>query len=141
MPKSTGDTAVSTESSIQSLEQLHRALLVELAGIGLVLRGSITRRFTRCGNPTCRCKADAPMLHGPYYHWTRKVAGKTVTATLTHEQATRCAEWIGNMRRLDQIVEKLQEVGLRATTSLRSSSTSRSPRRSARRRHENENLP
>ena len=29
------------------------------------------------------------MLHGPYYKWTRKVAGKTVNATLTPEQAAR----------------------------------------------------
>lgn len=31
------------------------------------------------GTPGCRCKADPPQLHGPYWQWTRKVAGKTVT--------------------------------------------------------------
>lgn len=121
MLKSTKNCTDSIDSSLQRLEQHHRALLAELADVGLVLRGSIARRLTRCGNPTCRCKADPPMLHGPYYKWTRKVAGKTVNATLTPEQAARCMEWSRNMRKLDRIVRKLQDIGLRAATLLYSS--------------------
>jgi len=51
--------------------------------------------------------------------WTRKVAGKTVTAMLSPEQATRCQEWSRNMRKLDRIVQQLQDIGLRAATLLR----------------------
>lgn len=109
----------SIDSSLQRLEQRHRALLAELADIGLVLRGSIAQRLNRCGNPTCRCKADPPMLHGPYFKWTRKVAGKTVNATLSPEQAARCQDWNRNMRKLDRIVRQLQAIGLRAATLLR----------------------
>ena len=112
------DFTVSIESSILELEQRHRALLAELADIGLVLRGSIALRFCHCGNPTCRCKADPPVLHGPYYKWTRKVAGKTVNATLTPEQAAQLIAWNQNMRKLDQIVDQLQDLGLRAATLL-----------------------
>jgi hypothetical protein len=108
----------SIESSLQELEQRHRALLAELADIGLVLRGSIALRLCHCGNPTCRCKADPPVLHGPYYKWTRKVAGKTVNATLTPEQAAQFKDWNQNMRKLDQIVDQLQDLGLRAATLL-----------------------
>lgn len=61
------------------------------------------------------------MLHGPYYIWTRKVAGKTVTATLSPEQAARCKDWNRNMRNLDRIVRQLQAIGLRAATLLRRS--------------------
>lgn len=102
------------DSSLQQLEQRHRALLGEIADIGLVLRGSIAQRLTRCGNPTCRCKADPPMLHGPYYQWTRKVAAKTVTVTLTPEQAARCKEWSRNMRKFDRLLTQIQDIGLRA---------------------------
>lgn len=104
----------SFESSLHHLDQRHRVLLAELEDIGLVLRGSIELRLNRCGNPTCRCKADPPMLHGPYYKWTRKVAGKTVNATLTPEQAARFKDWVQNMRNLDQIVRQLQDIGLEA---------------------------
>ncbi len=61
------------------------------------------------------------MLHGPYYKWTRKVAGKTVNATLSPEHAAQCQEWNHNMRKLDRIVRQLQAIGLRAVTLLRSS--------------------
>ena len=53
------------------------------------LPGTLARRYMRCGKDNCRCKADPPVLHGPYLHWTRTVAGKTVTRTLTAEQARR----------------------------------------------------
>lgn len=110
---------VSVDSSLQRLEVRHRALLAELANLGLVLRGSIAKRLTRCGNPACRCKADPPTLHGPYYIWTRKLAGKTVTAQLKPEHAALCKNWNRNMRKLDRTVRQLQAIGLRAATLLR----------------------
>jgi len=109
----------SVDSSLRRLEDRHRTLLAELGDIGLVLRGSIARRLTRCGNPACRCKADPPMLHGPYYIWTRKVAGKTVTAQLKPEYAALYKNWSRNMRKLDRTVRQLQAIGLRAGTLLR----------------------
>ena len=109
----------SVDSSLRRLEDRHRASLAAVATIGLVLRGSIARRLTRCGNPACRCHADPPMLHGPYYIWTRKVAGKTVTAQLRPEYAALCKDWNRNMRKLDRTVRQLQAIGLRAATLLR----------------------
>jgi len=113
------ERSASIDPALRRLEDRHRALLAELADIGLVLRGSIARRRTTCGNPACRCKDDPPMLHGPYYIWTRKVAGKTVTAQLKPEQAVLCLAWNRNMRKLDRTVRQLQAVGLRAATLLR----------------------
>ncbi len=107
------------DASLRRLEDRHRAELAELATLGLVLRGSIARRLTHCGNPGCRCHADPPMLHGPYYIWTRKVAGTTVTAQLKPEDAALCQAWNRNMRKLDRTVRQLQALGLRAATVLR----------------------
>jgi len=104
---------------LERLAIRHRALLSELADLGLVLRGSIARRMTRCGNPTCGCKASPPRLHGPYYLWTRKVAGKTVTAQLPPEQAEFCLDWNRNMHKLDRIVRELQAIGLKAAAAVR----------------------
>ncbi|MBI3680679.1 MAG: hypothetical protein HY235_09810, partial [Acidobacteria bacterium] len=44
----TRNRTVSIDASLQRLEHRHRALLAELADIGLVLRGSIAPRLTRC---------------------------------------------------------------------------------------------
>jgi hypothetical protein len=119
MSLSTKEPKHSADASLERLEERHRALVAELSGIGLVLRGSIAQRMNRCGNPTCRCKADPPQLHGPYHVWTRKVAAKTVTAVLSPEHAARCKEWSRNMRKLDRIVRELQVIGLRAAELLR----------------------
>jgi len=78
------------------------------------LPGSLGRRYMRCGKTTCRCKADPPVLHGPYLHWTRTVAGKTVTRTLTDEQAQRYQPWFDNARRLRQLLTELEARSLRA---------------------------
>ena len=100
------------------LQARHRALLRQSTDLGLVLRGTIGKRFMPCGKPACRCKADPPILHGPYYLWTRKVAGKTVTVHLTAEQAARCQRWTRNMRTLDRRLRVLQAVGLRAAAAV-----------------------
>jgi len=119
MSLSTQKRNASVNARLQRLEQRHRALLAELTDLGLVLRGTIAPRLMRCGNPTCRCRASPPQLHGPYYVWTRKVAAKTVTAMLPPDQAALCQDWSRNMRKLDRIVRELQALGLRAATLLR----------------------
>ncbi len=78
------------------------------------LPGTLARRYMRCGKTTCRCKADPPLLHGPYLHWTRTVAGKTVTRTLTEEQAQRYQPWFDNARRLRELLTELETRSLRA---------------------------
>jgi len=115
-------TPVSFDATLDRLEQRHRALMHQLADTGIVLRGSIAARRTRCGQPNCRCKANPPTRHGPYYFWTRKVAGKTVNVVLSPAHAARCQPWSRNMRRADQILSRLQALGLRAAHALRRSS-------------------
>ena len=68
----------------------------------------------RCGKDNCRCKADPPILHGPYLHWTRTVAGKTVTRTLTEDQAARYQAWFDNARRLRNIASDVEARSLDA---------------------------
>jgi hypothetical protein len=83
-------------------------LATELAGIDYALPGSLARRYMRCGKAGCRCKSDPPLLHGPYLHWTRTVAGKTVTRTLTDEQASHYQPWFDNARRLRELIADLE---------------------------------
>jgi hypothetical protein len=75
-------------------------ITAEITALGLPLPGSLVTRATGCGNPGCRCHADPPQLHGPYLSWTRKVANKTVTRTLTPAQAHRLQPLLENSRRL-----------------------------------------
>ncbi|MBV1893709.1 MAG: hypothetical protein KUG57_06640 [Ilumatobacteraceae bacterium] len=60
-----------------------------IADIGYVMPGTLTQRHTRCGTPTCRCHADPPQLHGPYWQWTSKVNGKAVTRRQAKHKPTQ----------------------------------------------------
>jgi len=91
------------------------ALKKEILALGYVRPGSLVRRFMPCGKPGCRCMAKAPVLHGPYYQWTWKVAGKTKTVRLSEEQARVCADWIGNHKKLRTLVRKMEQLSLKET--------------------------
>jgi hypothetical protein len=53
-------------------------------------------------------------LHGPYWHWTRKVAAKTVGRYLREDQAGDYHIWIDNDRRLRELVARLEALGVAA---------------------------
>lgn len=96
-------------------EERYVALKHAVADIGYVRRGSITRRFMPCGKERCCCQASPPELHGPYYQWTRKVRGKTVTVRLTKEEAQFLEGWIANARQLDKIIAAMDAISMRLT--------------------------
>ena len=91
-----------------------RALAQAMADIDGVLPGSVVVRRTRCGKRNCACKADPPVLHGPYIQWTRTEHGKTVTRLLTEQQLTRYQPWFDNARRLKDLVAKLEIASVHA---------------------------
>lgn len=99
-------------------QRRYEALKQDLRGLGFVRPGSLVRRFMPCGRPGCRCLADPPRLHGPYYQWTHKVRGKTVTMRLTEAQARLCKVWLRNHRRLRALVRRMEAVSLRETNRL-----------------------
>jgi len=91
-----------------------RRLAAELATIGPVLPGTVLRRETRCGRANCRCHADPPQLHGPYWWWTRSVGGKTVTRMLSDEIYEDYRVYFEDQRRARALLTALEGLGLTA---------------------------
>jgi hypothetical protein len=92
-----------------------RRIATELARIARsaeVLPGSLAERHTSCGRAGCACQADPPRRHGPYWHWTRKVANKTVGKYLSKDQAEEYRRWIDNDRRLRELIARLEAIGI-----------------------------
>lgn len=89
-----------------------REITDEITALGPTLPGSLVTRTSRCGNRGCRCRADPPVLHGPYPVWTRSVGGKTITRSLTRDQADRYRPWFDNARRLRELADELTQLGL-----------------------------
>ena len=46
-------------------ERRYQELAEQLAGIGLISQASVTRPFTYCASPGCRCHGDPPQPHSP----------------------------------------------------------------------------
>lgn len=103
------------EPTLGEYEQRYRQLLGEITHIGFIRTGSVASRFNYCGKPNCRCHADPPQPHGPYWQWTAKVDGKTVNRRLTNREAELYQEWIGNDRKLRALIDELREVAETAT--------------------------
>ena len=111
-----------------SADQRRAAILAELAALGPVLPGSIIERTTRCQTASCRCRADPPVLHGPYPTWTHRADGRQVTRTLTAEEAQQLRPLIEADRRLHQLVRELEALTIAAIPPSGSAARQRRPR-------------
>jgi hypothetical protein len=107
--------ARSTAQRLATYRSRYRELAAQLADVGYIAAGSITRRRTRCGTPNCHCHADPPQMHGPYWQWTAKIAGKTVTRRLNQTEAELYHGWIANDRQLRAIITQMRQVAAKAT--------------------------
>ena len=105
-------------SRLERLERSYRALAAELAAelatVGFLSPGSVVSRYTSCGKPGCRCQADPPQRHGPYYQWSRAVAGKTVSRRLTQTEAELYQGWIANRRRIEHLIAQMEQISTTA---------------------------
>lgn len=81
----------------------HR-LQQQVAALGWACPGSVQRRI----------KLGVRPLRHPVYQWTRKVRGKTVTASLTAQQYQRLKTAIANQRRLTRLLLAMQKLALAA---------------------------
>src|ERR1035438_6539679 len=141
-----------TTERLADYEQRYHELAAQIATIGLIHSGSLTRRYTHCATPGCtchadpppapppkppppalpppgtpprrythcatpgcKCHADPPQPDGPYYQWTAKINGKTVTRRLNETEADLYQEWIDNDRQLRALIQQMREVAAKAT--------------------------
>lgn len=89
-----------------------RQILSEIARLDFCLPGSLVERTTRCGKASCGCQNDPDRRHGPYPSWIRKVGAKTVTHTLSSDQAERLRPWFENARRLRELTSELEALSV-----------------------------
>lgn len=120
--------ARSTTDRLAAHQARYRALAERIAEIGFIKAGSITRVHNRCGKPNCRCHADPPRLHGPYWQWTTKIDGKTVTRRLTETEARLHQQWIDNDRQLRALISQMRQVATKATELIMKETTDRPPK-------------
>jgi hypothetical protein len=72
----------------------------QIATMGLVAQGTLTKRTKVCGRPNCRCAQDPAARHGPYFEWTRREKGRYVHTVISEEQAEALRAAIDNHKRV-----------------------------------------
>lgn len=108
--------ARAADGQLADCQRRYRELAAKVAEIGYISAGSVVLASNRCGKPSCHCHADPPQMHGPYWQYTAKVGGKTITRRLTEQQARLYQEWIGNDRALRALIAQMRDIAAEATT-------------------------
>lgn len=99
----------------KAAEEKYVALKHQILELGWARPGCVIRRYMRCGNPACRCMTKSDQLHGPYYQWSHKIRGQTVSLRLSEEQARLSMEWAGNYKTLKKLLRQLEALALQQT--------------------------
>lgn len=115
------------------LERKRRQLARSAPPLDLILRGSLFKRFRRCGRPTCHCAQGQG--HPVFCVSVSRAEGKTEQITVPAELVPVAKAWIRNYQRLWRQIEQVSAINRELLRErLVSSSTARpTGRRSGRR--------
>jgi hypothetical protein len=94
---------------LEKLAKKYADLQKQFIQIRYICNGSIMYLYRKCGKPNCGCKDNPQMRHGPYFIWTRKEKGKTITRSLSEKQAERCLGYIKNFKKIEKIIEEMKK--------------------------------
>ena len=77
-----------------------------LSALGDMRPGSLSTQYNVCGTPGCRCKADPPQKHGPYYQvsFTRK--GKSNSKFVKKQDLPAVRKQIKNYARMKLLTDR-----------------------------------
>ena len=97
------------QRDLEAMRGRHARLAGRLAKTGLIAQGTITERTIEREDKT---EPGETRTYGPYYQWTFKDKGKTVTVNLSKAQVREYRRAIENHRRMQAILEEMRELSL-----------------------------
>jgi len=92
--------------SAESLEKRIQSLKHQISQLGDLRPGALSKQYNICGNPNCRCKADPPVKHGPYYQISFTRHGKSSSQFVREEDLVEVQQQLENYRQLRQLVDE-----------------------------------
>jgi hypothetical protein len=84
-------------------------LVKNLGETGYILPGSIHKRIIEIEAAE---SSEKKKTRGPYYQWTWKKKGKTITVNLSEEQAEIYQQAIDNQRKVESIIKEMRNISL-----------------------------
>ena len=95
---------------IKKLEEEFVKIKKEIAGIGYLKKGSITRCYQVCRNLNCRCHKNEKFRHGPYFLLTSKEKAKTKTFSVPAQMLDEVRGYIDNFKLLKSKFKRMEEI-------------------------------
>lgn len=80
----------------------------DLLQIDIFRKGSISKIYQVCGKKNCRCHTNKDFRHGPYYYWTLKEKGKTITLKIPSDYIFLAQIFIDNSKNLQKKLKRLE---------------------------------
>lgn len=93
--------------TVTEMERRYQRLAARMAKLQVMVQGTITERTIERGIDTT---PGEKKVYGPYYQWTFKDKGKTVTVNLTPNQAKQYQRAIDEHRKMEGIVQEMQQL-------------------------------
>lgn len=108
--------------NIKSINEQINSVKRKIISTDYVLRGSIKKKMMKCGKKECSCHKDPPKLHGPYYHFTKKIKGKTFSRLYSEKEAEffmpfakKYNDLLDSVRRFSELSEEILPLMFRQT--------------------------
>ena len=94
------------DNRVRDLRRRIQKIKKDLVALGDLRPGSLSEQYNVCGKPGCRCKADPPQKHGPYFQlgWTRK--RKSTTRFVRRPNLLDVRKQLKNYQRLQALVDQ-----------------------------------
>lgn len=109
-----------TDRTIQTIEKRIQNLKNQLAALGPLRPGSLSRQYHVCRKPGCRCQnPDQPQRHGPYYHLDYVHHGKKTTRFIRSVQLPEVRQQLANFKKLRRLVDQWITLSLQKSEILR----------------------
>src|ERR1043166_9967302 len=113
----------------ESLEKRIQMIKRQIAELGDLRPGALSKQYNICGTPNCRCKADPPVKHGPCYQISFTRHGKSSSQFVREEDLIEVQQQLENYRLLRELVD---EWGHSVRTAFQLASAREAPRPSRR---------
>ena len=101
-------------ASIQKAEQRIQQIKAELAALGEMRPGSLSKQYNVCGKPNCRCKdPENPQRHGPYYQLSWAHRGKSSTQFIRRPLLPQVRAQLATYNKFRKLTEEWVNLALR----------------------------
>ena len=89
----------------QVLEARIARIKTALAALGPLRPGTLSEQYNVCGTPGCRCKAEPPQKHGPYYQVSFTWHGQSHSEFVRREDVATVRQQVLRYQRLRSLID------------------------------------